>query len=191
MRIRVIPFRPVMSHNVGGPMSEFPSAEEPLIPRLLASNALRANLTKHMTLNQMADNKASMIMTAASLVITITITQFASLGLITVGLLLTTGVLSIIFSIFAIIPPLHAKGRVNLFYFRSYAELSEEEYIRRFKAVIADRDKLYDAYLHELYYLGKHRLTRKYGLIRNGLWSLLLGLIAASFSTLLLNLPPG
>ena len=42
--------------------------DEPILPRLLASNALRANLGKHMTLNQMADNKASMIMTAASLI---------------------------------------------------------------------------------------------------------------------------
>ena len=40
--------------------------EDLFLPRLRASNALRANLIKHMTLNQMADQKASMIMTAAS-----------------------------------------------------------------------------------------------------------------------------
>ncbi len=39
--------------------------DESILPRLMASNALRANLSKHMTLNQMADNKASMIMTAS------------------------------------------------------------------------------------------------------------------------------
>ena len=159
--------------------------KEPLIPRLLASNALRANLSKHMVLNQMADQKASMIMTGASLVITITLTQADRLGLATVGLLLATGILAILFSIFAIIPPLHATGATNLFYFRSFAELEEEEFIASFKQTIADKEKLYDAYLHEIYYLGKHRLTRKYGLIRNGLWSLLLGLCAAAVVTLL------
>ncbi|PLX85446.1 MAG: hypothetical protein C0617_03885 [Desulfuromonas sp.] len=163
-------------------------AEEPLIPRLLASNALRANLSKHMTLNQMADTKASMIITAASLVITITLTQFDKLGLATVLLLLVAGILAVIFSILAILPPLHAKGQINLFYYRSFDQLSEEEFKSRFKEAIADRDKLYDAYLHEIYYLGKHRLARKYGLIRNGLWTLLAGLSGAVLATLWLHL---
>ena len=55
---------------------EQPVTEEAVLPRLLASNALRANLSKHMTLNQMADHKASMIMTAASLMLTISVTQY-------------------------------------------------------------------------------------------------------------------
>ena len=155
---------------------------EPIIPRLLASNALRANLTKHMTLNQMADNKASMIMTAASLIITITITQAERISVLTAALLLITGLLAILFSIFAIIPPRHAKGRVNLFYFRSFCQISEEEFIAQSKQTITDRDLLYDAYLHEIYYLGQHRLTRKYALLRNGLLSLLLGLMASGAS---------
>ena len=161
-----------------------PQRDEPIIPRLMASNALRANLSKHMTLNQMADNKASMIMTAASLVITITITQSDRLDVMTVVLLLVTGLLSILFSIFAIIPPMHARGGVNLFYFRSFAEIGEEEFIARSMEVITDRDKLYEAYLHEIYYLGKHRLTRKYRLVRNGLVSLLAGLATAGLVTL-------
>ena len=162
--------------------------EEPILPRLLASNALRANLSKHMTLNQMADTKASMIMTASSLILTITITQMQQLALLPVTLLLVTGLMSIIFSIFAIIPPMHAYGGVNLFYFRSFAEIEEEEFIALSKEVIADRERLYEAYLHEIYYLGKHRLTRKYALIRNGLWTLLVGLCSAGISAMVLHL---
>lgn len=170
-------------------MTEEHPEEEPILPRLLASNALRANLSKHMTLNQMADSKAAMIMTAASIIITITLTQHSSLSLTTALLLAGAGILSVIFSILAIIPPHHATGITNLFYFRSFAELSEEEFIHQFKATIADRDKLYTAYMHEIYYLGTHRLTRKYGLIRKGLWTLLLGLVGATFSALLHRLP--
>lgn len=170
-------------------MTEEQPAPEPILPRLLASNALRANLTKHMTLNQMADSKAAMIMTAASIIITITLTQYQNLDLPTVLLLAGSGLLSVIFSILAIIPPLHVTDTTNLFYFRSFAELSEAEYIRQFKDIIADRDKLYDAYLHEIYYLGKHRLSRKYGLIRNGLWTLLLGLLGATLSAILHRFP--
>lgn len=62
--------------------------EEPILPRLLASNALRANLSKNMNLNQMADNKASMIMTVASLIGTITITQSRKISVLTAVLLL-------------------------------------------------------------------------------------------------------
>lgn len=170
-------------------MSDPQLPEEPLIPRLLASNALRANLSKHMVLNQMADQKASMIMTAASLIITITLTQARNLELVTIALLLTSGILSILFSIFAIIPPLHAHGRINLFYFRSFSELSEEEFTGQFKETIADKEKLYGAYLHEIYYLGRYRLTRKYALIRNGLWALLIGLCSSAVLTLTQMLP--
>jgi len=161
----------------------------PLLPRLLTTNALRANLSKHMQLNQMADSKASMILTVSSLVITITLTQYDRLHLSTVLILAGAGLLAILFSILAIIPPLHASGQTNLFYFRSFSELSEEEFSTRFKQIIADKDALYDAYLHEIYYLGKHRLTRKYGLIRDGLWCLLGGLIGATLSAVIHRLP--
>lgn len=170
-------------------MTTKPLQEEPLIPRLLATNALRANLSKHMDLNKMADSKAAMIMTASSLIITITLTQYDKLELITVLLLASSGILAVIFSILAIIPPLHVTDHTNLFYFRSFSDLSEDEFKHQFMATITDREKLYDAYLHEIYFLGKHRLTRKYGLIRNGLWSLLIGLISATGSVILLHLP--
>ena len=74
--------------------------DEQVLPRLMASNALRANLTKHMTLNQMADHKASMIMTAASLILTISVTQFDKLDFLTFIVLMITGGLAILFSIF-------------------------------------------------------------------------------------------
>ena len=170
-------------------MKTKPLQEEPLIPRLLATNALRANLSKHMDLNKMADSKASMIMTASSLIITITLTQYDKLNLITILLLAGSGILAVIFSILAIIPPLHVTDHTNLFYFRSFSDLSEDEFKSQFLVTITDREKLYDAYLHEIYYLGKHRLTRKYGLIRNGLWSLLVGLLSATVSAIWVNLP--
>lgn len=165
-------------------MTEQPK-DEPLIPRLLATNALRANLTKHMQLNKMADSKASMMITAASLIITITLTQADSLHIVTVFLLAGAGILAAICSILAIIPPLHVTDKTNLFYFRSFSQLSEEEFKQQFIETIVDKHKLYDAYLHELYYLGRYRLTRKYALIRNGLWTLLIGLLLATLSAIL------
>ncbi len=165
------------------------TTEEPIIPRLMATNALRANLTKHMTLNKMADSKASMILTASSLVITITLTQYDRLHLPTSLLLAGSGLLAVIFSILAIIPPLHVSDHTNLFYFRSFGDLSEDEFKSRFLDTITDREKLYDAYMHEIYYLGTHRLTRKYALIRNGLCALLFGLLGATASAIIHRVP--
>ncbi|MDX2495471.1 MAG: DUF5706 domain-containing protein [Desulfuromusa sp.] len=170
-------------------MQNEPLQEEPLIPRLLATNALRANLSKHMDLNKMADSKASMIMTVSSLIITITLTQYDKLALVTTLLLAGSGILAVVCSILAIIPPWHVTDHTNLFYFRSFSDLSEEDFKSQFLTTITDRKKLYDAYLHEIYYLGKYRLTRKYGLIRNGLWSLLIGLLSATASVVFLHLP--
>ncbi len=162
---------------------EQPTVEEPILPRLMASNALRANLTKHMTFNQMADHKASMIMTTASLMLTISVTQYDKLDFATFMILMITGGLAILSSIFAIIPVLHVKGVLNLFYFRSFQQISEDEFKTAFKETLADKEKLYDAYLREIYFLGKHRLTYKYFWIRNGLWALLVGLAAAAVLT--------
>lgn len=157
--------------------------EEPVLPRLMASNALRANLSKHMTLSQMADHKASMIMTAASLILTIALTQYDKLDLMTFSVLMLTGGLAILSSIFAIVPVLHVKGVLNLFYFRSFEQVSEEEFKASFKEVLSDKEKLYDAYLREIYFLGKHRLTHKYFWIRIGLWGLLAGLAVSAILT--------
>ncbi|MBW2452799.1 MAG: hypothetical protein JRF07_10655 [Deltaproteobacteria bacterium] len=164
-------------------MNDYFKDDNAVLPRLLASNALRANLSKHMTLNQMADHKASMIITAASLILTISVTQFDKLGLAMFLVMVLSSGSAILFSIFAIIPALHVKGFVNLFYFRSFAQVSEDQFIELFKETISDKDKLYDAYLREIYYLGKHRLTYKYRWISGGLWSLLFGLAAATIMT--------
>lgn len=162
-------------------------AEEPLLPRLLAANTLRSNLEKHMTLNQMADQKAGMIMTASSLIITITLTQSDKLGVVTLIWLLLSGIVSILFSILAILPPWHVADDVNLFYFRSFNRLSEDEFKERFKSLIRDpdRERLYDAYLHEIYFLGTVRVARKYSLIRNGLLVLLSGFVIAALAEII------
>ncbi len=62
--------------------------------------------------------------------------------------------------------------------------LQEEPLIPRLLAAYALR-----AYLHEIYYMGKHRLTRKYWLIRNGLWSLLFGLPGGTVAAITNYLP--
>jgi hypothetical protein len=116
--------------------------DEPILPRLLASNALRANLDKHLTLSQMADQKAAMILTVSSLMITISVAQFERLGLAAFLVLIMTCGWAIVCSIITITPVLHVKGVLNLFYFRSFAQVSEEEFIEEFKLTIEDRDKL-------------------------------------------------
>jgi len=126
-----------------------------------------------------------MIMTTASLMLTISVTQYDKFGLQIFAIMMATGGMAILFSIFAIIPVLHFKCVLNLFNLRFFEQVSEEEYKTAFKEILADKEKLCDAYFREIYYLGKHRLTRKYFWIRNGLWSLLACLLVAALLTCL------
>jgi hypothetical protein len=111
------------------------------------------------------------------------VTQYDKLGLKVFAILMATGGMAILFSIFSIITVLHVKGVLNLFYFRSFEQVSEEEFKTAFKETLADKDQLYDAYSREIDSLGKQRLHRKYFWIRNGLWSLLAGLVFAALLT--------
>jgi len=138
-----------------------------VFPRLLASNVLWANWSKHITL--IIDSKASMIRTGSSIIITITLTRDDRLYLPTILLQDGGVILAVIFSILAINPPLHVSNTTNLFYFRSFFDLSETEFIPQLKSTLTDRNKRYDSCLHEICDLGKHHLNRKFGLIRNGL----------------------
>lgn len=164
-------------------MSEKPSVpsatDEPVIPRLLASNALRANLTKHMDYNKMADHKASALLTVATVIITITLAQFDRMEPGVPEVLLITSIVAIWFSLLTIVPRVYDTGEVDLFHYASFSKLSEDEFLQQFRATIIDKEKLYDAYIRDIYWLGSYRLRHKYRKLMYGKWALLAGLITA------------
>ncbi|ADU65875.1 DUF5706 domain-containing protein [Desulfurispirillum indicum] len=168
---------PVQNNNV----------EEPVLPRLLAASALQANLTKHMDYNKMADQKASALVTIATVVITITLAQYANMVFLVPEVLLVTSVISIYYSLLTIVPKVYDHNFIDPYHYQSFSKISEEEYLSLFKELIKDREKMYDAYLRDIYYLGTYRLKKKYRNLMRGKFALLAGLIAAGVLTLIAN----
>ncbi|MBB5022660.1 Pycsar system effector family protein [Desulfurispira natronophila] len=164
-----------------------PPSDEPLLPRLLAANALQANLTKHMDYNKMADQKASALVTIATVVITITLAQYHNMVYLVPEILLITSVISIYYSLLTIVPKVYDHNFIDPYHYQSFAKISEAEYLDLFKELIKDREKMYDAYLRDIYYLGTYRLKRKYRNLMRGKFALLLGLISAGMLTLIAN----
>ncbi|WP_027390661.1 Pycsar system effector family protein [Chrysiogenes arsenatis] len=159
-------------------------AEEPLLPRLLATNVLNANLVKHMDYNKMADHKASALLTVSTVIITITLAQYDRMDRFVPEILLLTSVVAIYFSLLTIVPQVRDVSGIDIFHYQSFSKISEQEYIALGKKLINDREALYEAYLRDIYYLGSFRLKSKYRKLMYGKWALLAGLVAAGGVTL-------
>ena len=159
-----------------------------ILPSLMRSNMLRMILTKHIELNKAADTKANMLLTAASIVIAITISSEINhdTGMI---IMLTSSLLAVIFAILVIIPkPYHKSGKGNnLLYFRSFREMSEEEYIICMEKMMVTKKEVYRQYIRDIYQYGAVTLTQKYRLLTIGLLLFLVGLTAGGITILALQ----
>lgn len=166
--------------------SEIPYDE--MLPSLMRSNLLRTVLTKHIELNKAADAKANMLLTAASIVIAITISTSAVHNTGTT-IMLGSSLLSVIFAILVIIPkPYHKGGKEhNLLYFRSFRQLSEEQYIEAMEKMMSTKKEIYRQYLRDIYQYGNVTLTQKYRLLSIGLLLFLIGLSAGGITVLALQ----
>lgn len=163
-----------------------------LLPALLRSNMLRMVLTKHIELNKSADTKAGMLVTAASIVVAVIFSSRGVLSGTSQLVLMVTSLLAIVFSMVVILPkPYHRNEKTpNLLYFRSFNRMSEDEYVDAMKHMMADKNRMYEQYIRDIYRYGNVTLTRKYRWLMAGLLVFLLGLLIAGgqWSTSFLNL---
>jgi len=152
---------------------------EQIIPSLFRSNMLRMILTKHIELVKMADNKASILMTAASIVIAMTVASGQDERSVGPLIVVVTAMLAIIFAILVIYPKpyLRKEDSINMMYFRSFGALSEDEYVRQFMELMKDKNALYEQYMRDIYRYANITLKKKYQWLSLGLSSFLLGLI--------------
>lgn len=140
---------------------------------------LRMILTKHIELNKAADQKANMLMTAASIIMAILIsTGIAGLGFGHIFLLFTL-VMTIVFSILVIFPkPYHNRKDepINFLYFRSFRTLTEDEYVSDFMELMLDKEAMYEQYMRDIYRYGNVTLSKKYTLLRYAMLFFMSGL---------------
>ncbi|MDP9056874.1 MAG: DUF5706 domain-containing protein [Pseudomonadota bacterium] len=151
-----------------------------------AVNAARQTTIANMTLSQMADQKASILMGATFLVFTVTLGQ-ASKGGPAVVPLLVLGAFAFIAACFAVsvvMPSIRSKrgpGRApNMMFFGVISQFDEEEYIERMLDNLATDEAMYRMMFRDIWQNAQVLQHKKYRLLGYAYRSFLAGLIASA-----------
>lgn len=153
---------------------------------------LRQTRAHHVQLSTMADLKANMLLTAASLVLTFTIGyltepsfQWAAITLILFCLL------TILSAIYATMPRLLPQSRrgtapdtkrpgFNILFFGSFADMTYEDYCKAMEETLNDPDLAHEAMVRDVYTLGLFLARHKYRYLRIAYLVFLSGLVAST-----------
>jgi len=153
----------------------------------------RISSNNHQRLSDMADNKANIMITTTSIILSILLSVLLRKLednqhlMIPTMLLLTVCVVTLVFSILATRPSL-PPGRfteqdiddkkVNLLFFGNFYRMSYEDYSKGMGSMMNDRDFLYGSLTRDVYSQGIV-LGRKYRLLRTGYNVFMYGIIAS------------
>jgi hypothetical protein len=157
---------------------------------------LQQTRAHHVQLSSMADLKANMLLTMASIVITLAAPQVMKTGaqsplLVLMGFCLMT----ILLAAYAVMPkvPLSHRGQAvpdvqspqfNLLFFGDFTGLSYAQFEAEMERVMNDPSLAYQAQVREIYTLGTFLAQKKYRYLRLAYVTFITGLFA-SFVTLL------
>jgi hypothetical protein len=136
----------------------------------------------HVQLSAMADHKASILMGATFVIFTITIGQARSasapLPLLILG---ASAFFSAVLAVLAILPATHYKrgGAINLLFFGSFTQLSEEEYLDRLVDRLTADEDIFRTMARDIYQNGLVLERKKYRLLGYAYRIFLLGLTAS------------
>lgn len=163
----------------------------------------RTTSTNHLRLSEMADNKANIMITVNSIIISVLLTVlFRKLDtdprfLIPTMLLLFTSLVTIVFSIFVTRPNVTSgvfskedieKKRANLLFFGNFYKMKLEDYEWGIKQVMNDNEFLYGSMTRDIYYLGVV-LGRKYKMLRIAYSFFMFGFIISVLSFVFVVIP--
>lgn len=139
-----------------------------------AVHLVRTNQQLTMTLSQMADQKASILMGATFVVFTLAIGQArAGAGALAIPLaiLATFSFLSALLAISAVLPRVgkappvvykDGKDHSNILFFGRFEQMEEDEFIQAVKARLRTEEDLYETMLRDTYQNGIVLARRKY-----------------------------
>ena len=159
--------------------------------RTAVDNILRVNHGNQMRLNLMADAKANIMITVASVVFSVAIANLDNELVKWPLLTFAFGCFfALLFAIFAIIPktdyPKDATGDIdrkspifNPLFFGHFAHLPIDEYKDDYAETLMTDDSVYDAMAGDIYGQGKVLALRKYKFLKWSYMSFLLGMISA------------
>ena len=159
--------------------------------RTAVDNILRVNHGNQMRLGLMADAKANIMITVASVVFSVAIANLDNELVKWPLLTFAFGCFfALLFAIFAIIPktdyPKDATGDIdrkspifNPLFFGHFAHLQIDEYKDDYAETLMTDDSVYDALAGDIYGQGKVLALRKYKFLKWSYMSFLLGMISA------------
>ncbi len=147
-------------------------------PMRATQTFFRANYRNHINLSSIADNKANIMISVNSILISVLITflSYRNIGennpmvLLPVIIFLVTGLASLIFAVLSARPKVTMlndkiksplERRRNIVFFGNFVHLDLDEFEEAMDAVFRDSELLYGNMTRDLYYLGKV-LDKKY-----------------------------
>ena len=157
---------------------------------------LRQTRMHHVQLSAMADQKANMLLTMASLVVTLSIPQmlkpeFRWPLLVLIGFSLIT----VSLAVYAVMPKFSARGskktppdvqnpNFDLLFFGDFTKLDYAAYEAAMEEMMNNPNRTYEVQVREIYALGTFLIRSKYRFLRLGYLFFLFGLFA-SLTTML------
>ena len=163
-------------------MAESDQGEMPQYPPN-AVHMMRTTQLAHLQLSAMADHKASILMGATFVIFTITIGQshgaMPPLPLLILG---GAAFFSAILAVLAILPVTRQRrptGPLNVLFFGSFTQLSEDEFTDKIVSRLQSDDSVYRTMAHDIYQNGMVLQNKKYRLLGYAYRVFLVGLVAS------------
>ncbi len=160
-------------------------------PRSFPPNAVhlvRTTQTINVSLSQMADQKASILMGATFVAFTIGIGQATKQGLTpALGMLIAFAFLSALLAVYAIMPSVRPKANAstNLLFFGAFTQMSEAEYIETMLTQLESDEGLYRTMLRDIYQNGMVLELKKYKFLGYAYRTFLIGLTLTAIAFVL------
>jgi hypothetical protein len=160
-----------------------------VVGRNVADYLMQTTQRHHMQLSQMADNKASMLITVSSLVLTVAMSRMHDASLRSGVIVLAAFTLAAMFmAILAVLPkyrPLVLKDQSKLpnhfnpIFFAHFAELERERFFNLLGEVLKSDPAIYEVLANDIYSIGTYLAKHKYRYLRWAYLFFLLGFVSA------------
>ena len=159
---------------------------------------LQQTRVHHMQLSSMADLKANMLLTMASIVVTLAAPQVMKAGSqLPLVVLIGFSLLTILLAAYVVMPKMPFSGHAatvpdvqnpqfNLLFFGDFTGLSYAQFEAEMERVMNDPSQVYQVQLKEIYTLGVFLARKKYRFLRLAYTTFIVGLFA-SFLTLMVT----
>ena len=160
--------------------------------RTAVDNILRINVTNQMRLTVMADQKANIMITVASIVFSVTVANLDNEVMKWPLLFFAFGcTISLLAAIFAIIPQTgypkipgtdeidRESPAFNPLFFGHFAHIPIEEYKEDYAETLMPDDRIYDALAGDIYGIGTTLMNNKYKWLRRSYMAFLVGMSGA------------